>query len=382
VRIALFPSAYAPAVGGVEELTARLARHLVEGGDEVEVWTIRHPASLYPREEIDEVTVRRFDLPLPRLGVGSLLSLPLGRRRALRSLATAAAEFRPDLVHVQCFSANGVYAARFARQHDVPLVVSLQGETVMDDHDIYERSLTLRVALRRALRSAGAVTACSRFVLTDAEERFGLRAGAGRVIPNGVELDEAIAPRRFELPFERFVLGLGRVVAKKGFDLLLDAFMLIASEQPELGLVIGGDGPQRAALLRRAAEAGLEHRVVLTGTLGRPEVEWAMASAEVFVLPSRIEPFGIVVLEALRAGCPAIVSPHGGATEIVRDGVDGLVADPDKPGELARALNRVLGDASLAARLREAGRARSAAFGWEEIAGRYRALYDDVVVAR
>src|SRR5579862_449273 len=373
MRIALLPSAYAPAVGGVEELTARLARRLVAGGDDVEVWTIRHPRELPADEEINGLTVRRFELPLPRLAASSLVRFPLDRRRALRELHAAAEQFLPEILHVQCFSANGVYATWLARRLGVPLVVSLQGETVMDDRDIYERSLTLRLGLRRGLRAAAAVTACSRFVLADAERRFGLDAGKGLVIPNAVDLEEDVALEPLELPFDRFVFGLGRVVEKKGFDLLLDAFAQLSERHPGLGLVIGGDGPARAELAGRAGE-----RVVLPGFLSRGQVGWAMENAKAFVLPSRVEPFGIVVLEALRAGCPVVVSSHGGAVEIVRDGVDGLVADPTDVPALAAAIERVLGDTELAPRLADVGRKRAAELSWSEIARRYRELYVSV----
>lgn len=377
MRIVLLPSAYAPAVGGVEELTARLGRHLLDAGDDIEVWTIRHPAELSASEEIGGIVVRRFDLPLPRLAPGPLARFPRDAYRASRPLLEAAAAFRPDVVHVQCFSANGVYAMWLARRLRVPLVVTLQGETVMDDGDIYARSATLRLALRLALRRADAVTGCSRFVLADAERRFGLRPGAGLVVPNGVEPEEGVVPEPLELPFDRFVLGLGRVVHKKGFDLLLAAFAQLAERHADLGLVIGGDGAARPQLVRAAAEAGLTGRVAFPGTLARPQVAWAMAAAEAFVLPSRVEPFGIVVLEALRAGCPVIVSSRGGAKEIVRDGVDGLVADPLEAGALAAAIDDLVSpDAELARTLRSAARDRAAHFDWESIARDYRTIYE------
>ena len=265
MRIALVPSAYAPAVGGVEELTARLARRLVDSGDDIEVWTIRHPGDLPEDEEVEGVRVRRFLLPLPRLAARAVAGFPRDAGRAWARLIAAAAEFRPDVIHVQCFSANGAYATRLAKHIGVPLVLTLQGETVMDDADIYARSLTLRVSLRWALREAAAVTGCSRFVLRDSERRFGLAPGRGSVIPNGVELDEGVTAEPISLPFERFVLGVGRVVHKKGFDLLLHAFKRIAPRHPNLGLVIGGSGPARDALVQSAAAAGLAERVAFPG---------------------------------------------------------------------------------------------------------------------
>jgi glycosyltransferase involved in cell wall biosynthesis len=378
LRVVLLPSAYAPAVGGVEELTRALARQLVASGDAVEVWTNRHPPQLPARETIDGIGVRRFALPLPRRD-RSAAGFPLASLAALARLRHAAAQARPELLHVQCFSGNGAYATALARLLRIPVVVTLQGETVMDDHDIYDHSVALRAALRAGLGRAGAVTGCSEFVLADARERFGLKPGRGTVVPNGAESAVADAQLPFAVPCERFVLGLGRVVEKKGFDLLLRAFALLAAQHPGTGLVIGGDGAARADLRRLAGELGIAERVALPGTLSRGQVAWAMANAAVFVLPSRIEPFGIVVLEAMRAGRPVVVSSRGGAPEIVRDGLDGIVSDPLDTRALASAIGRLLADEPLRRRLGEAAAARAAAFSWERIGERYREIYRDAL---
>jgi glycosyltransferase involved in cell wall biosynthesis len=103
-----------------------------------------------------------------------------------------------------------------------------------------------------------------------------------------------------------------------------------------------------------------------------------MANAEVFCLPSRVEPFGIVVIEALRAGRPVVVSSRGGAPEIVRHEREGLVADPFDTGAYGAAISRLLGDGDLAARLSAAGRQRVNDFSWSNIADQYRALYREL----
>jgi glycosyltransferase involved in cell wall biosynthesis len=278
-------------------------------------------------------------------------------------------------MHVQCFSANGAYATVLCKALGLPLVVSLQGETVMDDQNIYDHSLTLRAGLRAGLRTATAVTACSKYVLDDAERRFGLRPDVGIVVPNGVDVAESVRSEPLELPFSRFVLGLGRVVHKKGFDLLLEAFAAIAGDHADVGLVIGGDGPARVGLTARAVELGLGERVALSGVLSRGQVAWAMANATVFVLPSRVEPFGIVVLEALRAGRPVVASTRGGAREIVTHERDGLLVDPFDTHAMANAVARLLGDAQLCQRLGTAALARAGAFSWDDIGERYRRIY-------
>ena len=113
-------------------------------------------------------------------------------------------EFRPDLLHVQCFGPNGVYATLASVVGRLPLVVTLQGETFMDDHEIYTESLFLRNGLRLGLRRARAVTGCSQFTLEDATRRFGLDRDKARVVFNGIDLDE-VAPSTEMPPFERFV---------------------------------------------------------------------------------------------------------------------------------------------------------------------------------
>jgi len=352
-----------------------LADRLVKRGDEVEVWTFRHPPALPEREIVGGVTVRRFDFAMPSSHPRSLAAFPASGIRSYTALSAAVRDFRPDVLHVQCFSGQGIYAAAVGTRHRVPLVVTLQGETVMDDADIYDRSTALRLGLRGALRRARAVTGCSQFVIDDAVARFGLPPNKGQVIHNGVEIAGDETPFPLDLPFERYVLGLGRVVPKKGFDLLLSAFATVAEGHPTVGLVIGGDGSARRDLIRQAAELGVADRVVLPGRLDRAQVAWAMANAEVFALPSRVEPFGIVVIEALRAGRPVVVSARGGAPEIIRDSQEGLVADPFDTAEFSAAIDLLLRDSNLAARLARAGRARVEDFSWDAIAGRYAEVY-------
>jgi glycosyltransferase involved in cell wall biosynthesis len=381
LKITLLPSAYAPAVGGVEELTRCLARRYVLDGHAVEIWVNRHPRGLPAVEAIEGVTVRRYPMVLPAGNPRSALEFMVGAADGLRGMSRAFRVFRPEVLHVQCFSGNGVYATALSRLFQTPLIVSLQGETVMDDHDIYERSASLRLGLRSGLRAASVVTGCSQFVLNDAVARFGLTRSRGEVVPNGADNDLAVQPEPISVPFKRFVLAMGRVVEKKGFDLLIDAFKLVADRHPDVGLLIGGDGAARSGLQELVKDLGLEGRVLLPGRFTRANVRWATANATTFVLPSRVEPFGIVILEAMAAGLPVVVSARGGASEIVRDGVDGLVVDPFDREALAAAVDRLLNDPTERERFAAAGCERARAFDWSLIAARYVELYKLVLGA-
>ncbi|MHB1784022.1 MAG: glycosyltransferase family 4 protein [Acidimicrobiales bacterium] len=397
MRILLFPSAYLPALGGVEELTRHLALELTRSGDEVEVWTGRMPASdLASVEQMDGITVRRFLVELPALDAGALLRFPPLAFRTLRAMRSVIAQWRPELIHVQCFGPNGAYALALAELTRLPLVVTLQGETLMDNDDVYDHSVVLRTALRAGIARASAVTGCSKFTLDDVERRFGLAPARGKVVFNGVggsdsdsggAGDSAAEPRPEGgatsllgiSPSRRYVLAVGRVVEKKGFDLLVEAFSRVAASHADTDLVIGGEGPALASLRELARSRGLEDRVAFPGRLARDDVGRAMSGAALFVMPSRLEPFGIVALEGWRAGTPVVATSRGGAGEFVREGEDGLLVDPFDTEAFAKALDALLSDADLARRLGAAGRARVPEFSWPVIAGQYRSIYEEVL---
>jgi glycogen synthase len=390
-RVALLPSSYPPSLGGVEELTRHLALSLGDAGDQVEVWTGQPDDSAPETVEIlDGIVVRRLPMPLPATNWSAIRRTVTTGTRTLFSLRSAVAAFRPDVLHVQCFGPNGSYAGALSRITGLPLVVSLQGETMMDDADIFDTSRVLRSSLRAGLRRAAAVTGCSAFTLADAEERFGLKPGRGRVIPNGVQLDGDFRSKDTTAPFvavegspdRPYIFALGRVVEKKGFDLLVAAFGAIDEAHRTADLVIGGDGAALEGLRRSAAECGLAGQVHFVGRLSRQQVAAAMAGAAVFVMPSRLEPFGIVILEAWRAGTAVVATSRGGPPEFVRDGLDGVLVDPFDTAAFADGLEGLLVDPERRRAMAEAGRVRVQTFGWPAIAEQYRRIYSTVIDAR
>jgi glycosyltransferase involved in cell wall biosynthesis len=173
-----------------------------------------------------------------------------------------------------------------------------------------------------------------------------------------------------------YVLGMGRLVPQKGFDLLVRAFAQIAARHPRHVLVIAGGG-DRAPLERLALELGLGARVVLPGVLD-PAV--AMRDADVFALSSRYEGFPNVLLEAMALGRPVVAARcPSGPDEVITEGVDGLLIAPEDPAALAAALDRLLGDAGLRDRLGAAARASVGRFGVDAVIGRWDQVFARVM---
>lgn len=382
-RIALAPSAYAPSLGGVEELTAKLAAQLVADGMDVLVSTMRWPKSLPAHEQVDGIDVHRLVFRSPNVR-GWKRPLTLADRQVkLASLVAAYRRFRPDVVHIQCVSHAADFQARAAKLLGIPLVVTLQGELTMDADQVFQWNRWSQASMRRLLTEAPAVTACSRQTLREAEEWWGRPLGdRGSVIYNGVDIDEFAdaEPMQHDRPY---VFALGRHVHQKGFDVLIDAFSaLITAAREPLDLVIAGDGPDLEALADRIRSAGLHGRAHLVGRTDRVATARWFKGAEVFVLPSRHEPFGIVNIEAMAAGVPVIATAVGGVPEFVVDGETGLLVPPGDAEALRVALGQVLEDGELRRSLVSEATKRVRDFSWPAIADQYRSVYERVARPR
>ncbi|WP_165372812.1 glycosyltransferase family 4 protein [Pengzhenrongella frigida] len=372
--VVLVTSSFLPRFGGVEEHTLNVARQLRDRGHRVVVWAVEQGDDDVPRA-VDGIPVRYLPCPLPARSGKAMLHFVAALPAAVARWVAAWRADRPDVLHVQCFGPNGVYAWALSRCARTPLVVSSHGETFMDADGAFESSALLRGALRAALRSADAVTACSAFTAAHLVAGYGLPAGRGQVVPNGIDTQEAGGQAPPWLPVS-YVLGVGRLVHNKGFDLLIDAFATL--DRDDVRLVIGGDGPELGALRAQVDALGLSGQVLLPGRLSRAEVVAVMAGATALVVPSRIEAFGITILEGWRAGIPVVATRRGGPPEFVADGVTGLLVDPEDRGQIANAIATLLDEPALAARLGTAGRTAVRGYTWADVAARYEGIYREV----
>ena len=241
--------------------------------------------------------------------------------------------------------------------------------------------------LRRVLRGADLVIAAGGYPLAEAE-RCARRQLRNVVVPPGVDVARfrpGIGAReRFGLPREAtVVLGVSRLVPRKGFDVLLRAAARLAPTRPDLHVAIAGGGRDRTRLEAVAERHGAP--VTFLGRVADDELPALYASADVFAMLCRNrwagleqEGFGIVFLEAAACGVPQVAGRSGGSHEAVADGETGLVVDdPDDVDAVATALARLADDAALRAGLGEAARRRAEhCFTYDLLAARLGAAID------
>ena len=190
------------------------------------------------------------------------------------------------------------------------------------------------------------------------------------VIANPIALPAAIPE-----PVEQRITAVGRLTEQKGFDLLIDAFARIASSYPEWTLVIWGDGPLRAMLQRRSIDHGLAHRIVLPG-VSRDHGAW-INPGQIFVLCSRYEGFPNVLAEAMAAGmAPVAFDCEFGPSEIINQGVSGLLVPAEDIDRLADRLHALMGSPVLRASLASAASNSAFRFELDHVGGQWLTLMD------
>jgi glycogen(starch) synthase len=379
MNVALFPSAFHPSLGGVEELVRQLAHQLQTCDHSVMIATNRWPKSLPEVEQFEGLDLHRYICRVPertwkQMG-GSILLGP----GTLRQICADLRAHRSDVLHIQCVSSSGYYALRAARRLKLPLVVTLQGELTMDPSQMFQRSEFAKSLLRDVLTQADIITGCSAHTLAEGEAFFGKPFGSrGRVVHNGVRCEDfrGVAPYRHPRPY---LFALGRHAPQKGFDVLLRALARLKQEGEEShDLLLAGDGPERQNLEKLAGELGLGAQVKFVGRANHEEAVRLFLGSSFFVLSSRAdEGLPVVSVEALAAGKAIVATRSGGTPEAVQDGVNGLIVPKDDELALTGALRRMIREPEMRDRMGEANAAHSQAFDWSSITDQYLAVYQE-----
>ncbi len=309
-------------------------------------------------------------VPLPRLTAGQYVSFSLAAGRRIQG-------GDHDVVH-----GHSMYGWGAALSRRGPMVVTCHGTqlneyratraTTRDPNHTTTDYISYRME-RYAARRADAVIAVSEENRVDVVEQYGIPEDRMRVIPNGIR------PERFHQarPEGPTILFVGRLHQRKGVDHLLRAMPKVRERVPEARLLVAGSGEREAQLKALKEELDLGDVVEFLGFVPDEDLPDLYASATVFTMPSLYEGFGIVMIEAMASSVPVVAFATGGAPEVIEDGVNGHLADPDT---LADRLADVLGDPANAAAMGRKGRQLvEERYSWRAVAKRTLSVYEEVV---
>jgi glycosyltransferase involved in cell wall biosynthesis len=360
LRLALFSGNYNCVRDGANQALNRLVAFLLrQPGVDVRVYspTVSSPAFPAAGELVSVPSV-----PIPgrreyRLALGLLPNVRKDLER-----------FRPDIVHVSAPDLLGRMAQRYARAHGLPTVVSLH--TRFESYFDYYGLGFLKGAVERYL--ARFYHDCDRLLVPNQliASEFAAAGNADRVSIWGRGVDrEIFSPARRDPQWraglgyredEIAVLFLGRLVREKGIETFCRTIEGARERGHRLRPLIVGDGPERAAMAKRLRDA------IFLGHLSAGELGRAVASADIFLNPSRTEAFGNVTLEAMAAGIPILSADVPSAQALVEHGRSALLVPPFGPEAYVDALDALIRDPALRRRLAQAAIADAGRYNWEE----------------
>lgn len=372
MRIAFFTETFLPKVDGIVTRLTKTLPHLVEAGDEVLIFCPEGAPDSHAGAQV--VGVPAMPLPLyPELK----LALPRP------AVSEALERFQPDLVHVVNPAVLGLGGIWLAKTRNLPLVASYHTHLPKYlEHYGMGMLEPLLWELLKAAHNQAELNLCTSTAMVDELAAKGIEHTA--LWQRGV--DTALFRPELASPAMRqrlhgshndtgnLLLYIGRLSAEKQIERIRPVLEAL----PEARLALVGDGPHRQHL-ERVFEGTA---TTFVGYLSGDALASAYASGDAFVFPSSTETLGLVLLEAMAAGCPVVGANRGGIPDIVTDGVNGRLYEPNQPASLITAVQRLLGDQASRSQLRMSARLEAERWGWAGATAQLRGYYRQVLERR
>lgn len=387
MRILILSWEYPPLIeGGLARHVRKLAENLVSLGTEVHVLT-RGDESAADEQQIGGVYVHRVREPSRPRDLGEFVTWIEHMNTDMLSAGVELGEqYEFDVVHGHDWLVASA-GDHLAKRLSCPLVMTIHA-TEYGRHqgwvDKHPQSHIHGVE-KWIVNRADAVIACSSYMREHIADIYAVDESDVEVIPNGIDpgdlqpvgdLDEMRAS--FAAPDELLVLLVGRLVYEKGFQFALEALPGLIERVGNVRFIVAGSGTHEAELKAQAEKLGLMEHGTFVGWIGDDVLHSLYRIADLTVVPSIYEPFGLVALEAMASGCPCLVADTGGLREVVPNEEVGLRFRSRDPDSLAEMAERVLTDSDLRERLVTEASDHVLTFDWLDVAKQTQTLYERV----
>jgi glycosyltransferase involved in cell wall biosynthesis len=362
MKIAIIVHSFLPKwPNGTQIATYFMAEHLARRGHEVHVITTLDEG--LPEESCEKgFYIHR--IPLIKIRI-------FGALFHWRAIIRTIRKIEPDLVHAQSLI-SGMPALIAKKMLKIPYAIWGQGSDVYLPNGFIK--LTSKTVIKNA-DSAIALTEDMKRVMQDIYDRD------IAVVPNGIELGAIVKKPQLQVleELEKRILFVGRLHPVKGVRYLIQAMQLVHEKRPEIKLILVGDGDERDYLENLTDHLGIRECVDFAGEIPHERIPDYMSHADVFVLSSLSESFGIVLLEAMAWGLPIVATRVGGIPEIIEDGVNGYLVNPGDYQEMADRIQLLLRDEISAAEMSKNNRQKAIGYSWEQVVMRLEDLYSGIV---
>jgi glycosyltransferase involved in cell wall biosynthesis len=362
-------SQFYPHIGGAEQQALNLAKALTGKGIPVSVLT-RRILGLKAHEEIQGIPVYRSIRVLDRgkwFGITYMIMVFWFLFRMRHSY---------DIIH--CHLVHGVHspvALTFKALFKKKVIIKVAGTGPISDLKMLRELMFGNSFLRQLKQADRVITVCHQ--ATREAQKLGIPISSIAQIPNGVDTRHFRPSPNHEKNNE--ITFIGRLDYMKGIHILLEAFKILKRRGVNAQLRIIGDGPDREKLEGMAEDLSISGSVTFSGEI--KDVVVPLQESAVFVLPSLSEGLSNVLLEAMACGLPIVATRIGGNIDLIKDGVNGILVDPERPDQLSNALRKILRDNDLARCMGiEARKTVEEQFSMDSVVKRYVELYKELVM--
>ncbi|WNZ28994.1 MAG: glycosyltransferase family 4 protein [Candidatus Bathyarchaeota archaeon] len=372
-------------VGGIARHCEGLAKALVKQKHDVHLFTLDFPGA--PNyEEMDGIKVYRAST---ELGHPNFLTWVLMFNHFLsKRMADITKTVDFDVMHIHDWLAafSGISFKHYLKK---PIVLTMHSTEVGRAQGLHSPdSFSINGIEWWATYEADRVIVCSQSMKNEICDHFNLPREKVDIIPNAIDaanyeipVDRGAVRQSYGVGWgEKLILCVGRLVPQKGVEYFIRAIPLIAKRYPEAKFIIVGEGWSRDILEAEAQETGHGNKIAFTGFASDKQVIELMTSADVLVVPSVYEPFGIVALEGMATGVPVVASQVGGLAEVIDHDETGVFVYPRSPESLAWGIDKVLSDPDHAKYLTKNAKEKlHKAYSWEAVAMKTVEVYKKVV---
>ncbi len=372
-------------VGGIARHCEGLAKALVKQNHDVHLFTLDFPGSP-DYEEIDGVKIYRTST---ELGHPNFLTWVLMFNHFLsKRMADITRKVDFDVIHVHDWLAafSGISFKHYIKK---PMVLTVHSTEVGRAQGLHSPdSFSINGIEWWSTYEANRVIVCSQSMKNEICNHFNIPEKKVDVIPNAIEIekyqisiDRGSIRQRYGVGWgEKLVLCVGRLVSQKGIEYFIRAIPQIARHFPEAKYIIVGEGWSRDSLEAEARASGHSNKIRFTGFASDQDVINLMTSADVLVVPSIYEPFGIVALEGMATGVPVVASKVDGLAEIIEHDRTGIFVFPKNPESIAWGIERILSDYDHAKWMTENAKEKlHKAYSWEAVAMKTVEVYRKVI---
>jgi glycosyltransferase involved in cell wall biosynthesis len=366
MKILVITEGYPPQIGGLEKVVYEISHGLKDKGHEVLVLTNTNKHQSYEIYE-DQIKVKYISGTRALNRFEFLVSLINKKREISKTIN----QFKPDVISVQYIGYLAILFWFLNIKRRTNYVVSIHGADIIKPRKI---SVFEKILINRIVKNANYVISNSKYLAVQLCELLKSSYSAKiKAVGNGIHISNysAVALRNETSTIN--IIGIGRFAYKKGFDILIRAFAEVVNTEKNKNyrLILAGGGPERINCEKLAKELGVSNFISFLGFVENKNIKNIFAQGDIFVLPSRNEPFGVVTLESMAYGIPVIVTKSGGVTEIIDNEKTGFVVEIEDYAAIAEKIIQLANDYDLRLKFRQNAFEHLKCFDWSNIIDTY-----------